>query len=656
MTGESLKPLPIHVEPYSGESLLSLIVRAAEANVYPRTSQLLALAEITTLRPEFVPFTKQQHVEAIAQRLGLPVGEIALRMHSPAPSVPMPDWVDWFGTPIPRDFIDAETFRYSAASLKQTAFHRATWMLKPLKFCYESMEYLVTTCAHCGRKLGWKYGRQPDVCEKCKSPLVDVDTTSVPSRLQSGAKAAASLVNPDKNVRTTALNQLPAVFADWHAGEVFAAIVELGAFTSPPLPTSELNLTARSGRGDFSIYTTEHLVRGYEFLHRWPSSLGDFLSAITTKGPLRRKYLQGAGPPNRLRELIRTSFLEQARELQSPLCASRGYRASWSRADGLIAQKDAVAEFHIRKEALSRLQNGGRCMPPQGCRQGTKAYVRELLGNSILILRSSVSVHRCARAIGIPAYCVSALADQGFLKAVEDHDACLIAKRPIYEQGSLDKLLEALSKVPVSTEKRGVNVSVNNLMRGRFHPKDWADLIKALVHGTLRTTHKTGKSIDSYFVDENAATRFCQQLPKRELPDNVSVPVITAARLLCINQNAVRMAITAGVIFGQRTSRRNEIALRDIGEFYAKYFVSPEARFRYGLEGRILGRRMTEAGFAAVCTIYKLTVWRRDDVESVFKPNLLMPRKKETAGPLARHFGHCKSLRIRMHVGRPESA
>lgn len=111
------KPLFIGGDVRAGEGLMSMMVRAAEANVMGRLHRLALFAGVTGTRVDSIPFTRSQDAQKIAQLLSVDAAEVRGRMHPTAPHSSADEYVDWYGTPLHRRYLETRRRRVAPASL-----------------------------------------------------------------------------------------------------------------------------------------------------------------------------------------------------------------------------------------------------------------------------------------------------------------------------------------------------------------------------------------------------------------------------------------------------------------------------------------------------------------------------------------------------------
>jgi hypothetical protein len=226
------KPFLIRVKPHPGESLLSIIARAAEANVFERLTDLLSLAGMKMKVPAYIPFTRLEDAGRLSSALDVPVEDVQFRMHRPISDLSVLNRVDWYGEQLPRRYIDATPRRFSPAALRRSDHHRAAWMLKPLGFCPETMEFLQSSCPHCKKPTEWKFTLSIGRCEHCNKSLRRFKPGKLPWHLRVEAASVAALVSTDPGKRTLAVHSYPEPFCHWKAGDIFVAAVEVGTLVA----------------------------------------------------------------------------------------------------------------------------------------------------------------------------------------------------------------------------------------------------------------------------------------------------------------------------------------------------------------------------------------------------------------------------------------
>ena len=569
-------PLPVFVKPHDDESLLSLIARAAKANVFERTGQLLTLAGSPTLKPAFVPFTGIESAEGIARLLSLPTDEIKSRMHPTVLRSDMINFVDWYGTPLSRRYITANARRYGGAALVAGDFHRAISMVKPVSFCPLTGELLRSCCPDCGRPLGWanaKGNSVCDICEACLRPRAHEIAEKIGDHIRDDCIDAATLISRDARVRNLVLAKLPPPFHAWEAGDVFSAIVELGVTSDDLTPETGRELSGRMGRGDFSRFLPRHLAWGYRFLRGWPDTINenlvrnmhdDYDISFGPYVPLA-KFFARSSPSTPFRNLLRSHALESEHRVGSASNAAIIQKASTGNA------AEFVGRFKISKKTLRRLRGRGCSVVSEGKDADSETrYDIKKLSASIEQLRGSMQAEQCSRVLGIPAFCIPALATAGFLERITDRDALLMSKVETFRTESVVELASAIRNLPlVEGKRREVNIA-KSLLR-RLNPADWVDVVSLLISGeipVLRKSECTDGALGTLLVDRDVIASVLVSLPDRDLPSSIFLSRSTAGKLLGVTGTVITHAVNAGLLRGERGQSEMKISLVDLAAFH----------------------------------------------------------------------------------------
>ena len=342
----SVAPVIARVEPIAGESLLSLITRTAAANVFPNLAPLLRTVRVEG-HPAFVPFTATDHAPALAQLLGVELCAITARLHPLHPDQTITGAVIWAGTRVRRRSIEARRRRIAPLALQTSPHHRLEWTHRGLSFCPETFQTLIWDCPVCRASLGWAKTWGPDRCEHCRALLTESPSPLVSAELQIRLAAACRLVSSDREIRTAARSQLPDAFHGWEPGDIFGALLELGAAWEEP--GQGRGSPAARGLVDGSFeFRPDHVASGYALVAEWPTSFADlverlrpFHTTATSKSGLAAKtlgvlgrHLVGEGPATPLRQLLSDAVETYASE----------------RAERTTAERLKVRETRIRLE------------------------------------------------------------------------------------------------------------------------------------------------------------------------------------------------------------------------------------------------------------------------------------------------------------------
>lgn len=151
-------PLLIRVDPRPDEALLSILVRASQENVLGRLHRVASLAHLEKHRVEYLPFTAVQASESLAALLGVDEQLVSMRMHPKAAHSSADEYIDWYGTVLPRRYVETRRIRFGNAGVED--FVRAQWAIRPLSFCPETGDILRHSCPSCGVDQVWAKVRE----------------------------------------------------------------------------------------------------------------------------------------------------------------------------------------------------------------------------------------------------------------------------------------------------------------------------------------------------------------------------------------------------------------------------------------------------------------------------------------------------------------
>jgi hypothetical protein len=466
-----------------------------------------------------------------------------------------------------------------------------------------------------------------DICGKCRAPLIDAEANRLGEDHADDAANAALLASPNAPERRRALDMLPAPFCHWEAGEVFAAVVEVGALAIGDAP-DRVGLVRAIKNGDFSAYKTSDLVRGYRFIKRWPQSLTDELRRLAVDEAVKNtlqlpvlagpfgKYFYKSNSLTPLTALMRKEVPPLLYSLGVAPLRTSGCCPDWIKKGDTITQNEAIKMFKLDASTLRRLHGDGQCIVMVRGGVG-HLYTKEALHNSVATMRSAARGIDCAKELGIPLHCVSSLRDAGLLSCVEDRDALLLAGVPLFDPLSLQVLQSRLRNVPVVSEPG--TQTLQTLLRGRFHPGDWADAIAAILSGDIGIARrsKSGPILTNGILEEKSAQRFLASIPHRDLPNDVVVSADTASKMIGVTHCIISRAASLGLLKVERGHNPLRINLVELARFHQAYISGAEGDQCFSLKRGGFSRRMRMASIAPVAKSHSNTFWDRSAVASV---------------------------------------
>jgi len=615
-TPHQIAPLLGRREPIEGESLMSLVARSCDASGFRKISNVLGSIGIAS-SPPFLPFTQMDRVDDIAALIRVCRGQVRVRMHAGGREV-----VDWWGEPLRRAFLEAKTRRYSPASLRASAHHRASWMIRPLPFCTESYEILRSDCPACGRRLGWSHTRGIDHCEFCGASLTEAVTVVLGAASQVDAARIASLVSVDAVERGQAVVSLPDPFKQWRPGDVFEAVVELGFAAHRIEAKPDHKGAIRLGEGRYRDITTLMLLSGLKILDEWPDSLTTLVDQIGTAtnttgstglndclGPLSKFFQrQRAGFP--LVDAIAAEAATAFRAARIPVKSTALKRMAPPDDDGLISEKEALARFNITQRALRRLNDESDIVVLRRA-SISKLYDHERLGEVIAAYRSSKTATEAVRILGVPDFALPALAARGLINLETDRGAILLSGS---DQLVTAASLEWAAHIQGLTGETGsIRKPLSEVLRHILSPEAWARAIENALSGTIITTD-AGLSLTDRLLVEPAKIYGLLKQSDWSFPGDAGVSCIMAGKLIGQGDVLMSKAVTEGAIEGTVGRYSHTIRLADLHAFDRRFAFTNDIARRLGCSPQGAAKQLRAAGLRPVRLVFRMAIW--DSVEA----------------------------------------
>jgi len=621
-------PLLITVEPKADESLLSLLVRTADANVLGRLECLQSVAGITNVRPEYIAFTGASHTEALAGLLGLRPSEVSNRMHPSWRDTNLPDQVDWHGTPLPRRWIEVRTVRFSPSGLLDQVHHRDVWSIKPLRYCPHSMELLVDLCGGCGIKMRWSKAKSTTHCSGCGLPLNSQAGQLLTAELQRDAREVAALVDVDRAIRSQAMTRVPAPFSSWEPGSVFHAAVELGFVANNPVPRDGCNRWKLMQRGSFEDYTTADLISGYRFIRQWPYSLDQHLGRLvdgqagnirTQLGSLK-KYFSNERANNPLTRLLRDAIPQSLLQYNLPVKTNQIARKGMPQGGTMLTSTEVTKTFSIGKPVLARLSTSRKCCISKSNTHRLVLYDRSAVEAAIGVWRSSLTMGRVSSVLGVPSYSVDALIRAGLIEEVFEPDALLLSSgERLVTQKSLNFLVAGLEARLIDSSAAASHEPFPVAMRGVLHSESWLAAVKMLLSGEIKvsTNPKGGPTILGRLLVQAGMLEAVRETDRQLPPSDARVSALTASKLLNVTPSLIGGAARLGLINMKKVGARTEVALSEIRLFDKKYVGSLEVAESTGMSRMRFSALARANGLQPAAKIYNNFIWLRADIAAI---------------------------------------
>lgn len=598
---------------------MSLIVRHGQANLVARPADLLTEIGIETAAPSFVAFTQTDRAQDLAAAFGADLKEIEDRLH-PAMDDELPARVMFNGIALERRFLEAKMRRVSPLSLNESPHQRAYWQVRPLKFCPESMEMLLERCNACGEEFGWARCRDLLRCDRCNEPIAQ-ESSFVPTQFAQTASAVAKMVSHIEDDREQTLRTLPAPFCNWSAGDVFAAVVEMGAAITAGPRSAKIN--KKIAVGDFDDFGLAELDAGFRCIADWPVSLTNVVRAEyeRSRSPSLRgclgglaKFLTATAHPSPLCDLLRGQAVHAIGQAGLPLKRSSRLSSEAGWREAVVIGSEAEAQYGIARRQLLRLQGhsqifvGGR-----SGRGGTELYDRTRLAALAADRDTSVPDITAAKLLGLPAFVVPSLASRRVLGRPSNSDLALIfPNRPRVMTSAVSRLLTRLEKLP-DVQSPGA-VTLDAALQGCIDPAAWAVAIEAILDRRVEISKAGGgPSFRGILVDQGQMKRALEDFMPGTGDEFISC--VTASRMLGVSGPFVGEAVRAALLAGEVGLNNSKISLESVRAFARMFVLNAETSLRLRCTKNQVRHRMRKMGLEPAHTVMRANVWKRDEFE-----------------------------------------
>lgn len=615
-SNSTVRPLVISTEPFPGEYLMSLLVRASEANVFTKPVNMLNVIGIGDQATQFVPFSRTDHASDIAMLLGTSVEAVESRMHPSAEGDPRLPAVGWFGSTIERRDVLENTRRFAPRSLEQHQHYPALWALRVLDFCPTTMEMLISNCPQCARPLGWRACKAVSKCDKCGASLFGATSSMLPSHLHEDARLGAALVNPEDAIRQAAVSALPEPFNTWTPSEALSGLVTLGEaqcwLQSADVETEDV--------GGAAV-----MAAGIAFARGWPDSLAEFARASTIRtashsvrlglGPLGKLFGRGVARTSPIANLVRSTISSSLGKAVVPAKLVPGIVDDSCRV-GMLTTAQASERLGVSLDLPRRLEGrSDTFITRHNVKGGPALYDEAAIDQLAKVLSESLRPADCARRLGIPAYCIPAFVAAGLLDAVTCSDALIVTGCDLIAKPSCDSLRKRLQS---ETTKVEAGIPLRQAMRNVGAPGDWVDVFQKILSRDIRIQFidvERSALTDALLVSPLEIKRYVRLRAADDGTAGIVISCIAAARLIGTTPQTVSAAVRAGLIAGQARGKNYALPLEVVLSFQKDFVLTEELCELLDQTRWRMGDLLRRAGYQPFAVINRARIWRRSDVE-----------------------------------------
>ena len=220
--------------PIQGESLRGLVARACQRNDLPNSWGLLQ--HLGQRHRNRVLVAEDPHIDPaeLAYAIRVAEQEVSARRYEPIG----PQRWSFFGLDLNRSGIERRVRRFSPTALRSAGgqYHRATWELSDIPFCFEGWDMLQDRCG-CeanGAIQGWtRTSTKIEECDLCGDPLHWLEPFPVPATMQPALSILRSLVDPSPERRESAQDRLLPELRNADRSTAFKLVMRIAAAIDP---------------------------------------------------------------------------------------------------------------------------------------------------------------------------------------------------------------------------------------------------------------------------------------------------------------------------------------------------------------------------------------------------------------------------------------
>lgn len=470
---------------FQGESLDGYVARIAASHYFPRLAEITQVAGAQVSARQHASFCDLKQLDVLADCLR--VDPAVLRHHAPC-WTPDAEALNFFGSSIPRDFLQFQYRRFSPTALGQSPHHRGLWQLRILPVCIETWTYLQERCPNpvCGRKQAWRRTNGIDLCDYCAEPLTRAVATTVPVELRDNLKCLIDLVHHDPERRAATRMALAPQLAHLGGGE----LLELACALAPLIdPRAAKPLRVRKLSMEVAAEVIVPAIAGtWPLLYDWPHGLENLLIDRLNQNPRS----MAAAKRDIVYQLL---YKTRRRTLSRPVANvinEFADRCRSARAEG-VTIAEAVKLTGGRQPALYAMRRAGELptiLALDGCRF-QPLIPKQAIENLVKRNRPRVRLTHSAERLGVPTYTIHQLVHDGLLKAAPIPPGCR-AQTSVYQASLAD--LDARLRAHLEGDDEGYEVNLAELMKrigGR--PKPWSRIFAAILSEGLSARLADGK-------------------------------------------------------------------------------------------------------------------------------------------------------------------
>ncbi|WP_159731622.1 TniQ family protein [Methylosinus sp. Ce-a6] len=636
--------------PIPGESLLGFIARNADIHAADKMSAVLRAATIETVKPESLPTAHRHKAPELARLFMTTPEEILARTYPPVtlPGRKDGSFFSFFGTPLRSIYLDQYRRRVSPTSLKASDHHRALWDIRPLSFCIESREILLSRCPSCSAEFRWRWTFGCAFCEMCGIDLRNFPQDKIDIDDDEALDFVVGLIHPDSTRKDKARSIAKGGFAaniEVDLGDLFEFVIAVASTIAMGSFGKGLGKIPRVNKVDqFSWMTPDILCKAGRVLIG-PNGFERYLEEMRSRSSGARAALGPQAQFGPAALLKSDSFLSPLLRLEieravNETVRKRGWKPSLT--DRLESAKEGVPfnpergevslfqialELGIDQQVIARWIKGGFASSKRTT-IGRRSFVLVNRDEICALARSwndAVSAKGVRLRLGVDALAVHGLVSAGFIRRLEGVAKLSMRGGDAYSGSDLTRFVDQI-RARAADPRDGMPSQVLSeaVMETYGNRADWARIFSAIFDGRLKISLGSKTEGDRPLVDTlsiEGAHALQTAVPVGELHIRLGQSRLTAgevAAYLGVQENAVSYFAKCNFL-STNGADKWKFDPRSVDEFKRRYILTHEIERRFRIRSALVRKTLLSMGIHPMnkeSTEY--FVWPRAEIETAY--------------------------------------
>jgi hypothetical protein len=627
---------PVATQPLADESLLGFIARACDRNGHPTVKHVLELAGHHTNKPNRLVTSDGVNVDALAKFFGCTTDELSHRFNR---DVALADgrygFINFHGVPLRKLYREPVLRRLSPASLRTSAYHRASWILRPLRYCPESGELLIDRCPNpdCAKPLGWQITNGIPYCEHCLDeeavPKTDLRTVDLPKlageELETYSTIANLITKPPESH-----HRIPATFASWKPWEIFDFVVLLAKVLSKRFEDRRTLMTPDILR--LPDWHENFMMAGRTILG-WPKAFNTVVETMRASAADRRGHFGRFKEIGQLAVDLRRIYNASGKECTLIESAVDDFYASKGRSNGKMfmameASAHKWTSFNAIREKysderflLSLVRNGDLdVLRAERAKRSPIYFNREQIERIITDRRQLVALDRLTARTGLPMSTLEGLCLSGHIVLAGEPIARFLL--PCVQRAEAEKFENSI--IGRASQRVTGETPLLPLLQRLGLGHHLLRVVRACLDGEMRFSRSDGRgpALKRLMVLEaDVISLLAPHLEEKpNLPEKMTARDVSIH--LDISHDDVRALVRTGFLKAACANSSRYVDGKSVGIFSDKFISDRAVSRRLEIPVRAVKKFLRGQGISPQSSFRNMNggtsyIWRRSKVESL---------------------------------------